>query len=168
MHAFHNLVNAILVIVFIYALALFLRRKGTLTEEHSLTLARIVTDLCLPAIIFVSLARQSIRLDQIKEGVPMKSRWIGIVVIISFILGLAATGWTASYKPEYKLSVVVAPTSPWGQGAQMFADLVKEKSDGRINIRCYFSGRLLAGKQTNEFLLLKQGVADFALGSTIN
>lgn len=98
----------------------------------------------------------------------MKSRWIGFVVIISFILGLAATGWTASYKPEYKLSVVVAPTSPWGQGAQMFADLVKKKSDGRINIKCYFSGRLLAGKQTDEFLLLKQGVADFALGSTIN
>ena len=98
----------------------------------------------------------------------MKSGWIGFVVIISFILGLAATGWTANYKPEYKLSVVVAPTSPWGQGAQMFADLVKKKSDGRINIKCYFSGRLLAGKQTDEFLLLKQGVADFALGSTIN
>ena len=98
----------------------------------------------------------------------MKSRWSGLVVIISFVLGLAATGWTASYKPEYKLSVVVAPTSPWGQGAQLFADLVKQKSDGRINIKCYFSGELFAGKQTNEFLLLKQGVADFAVGSTIN
>ncbi|MBA4397451.1 MAG: TRAP transporter substrate-binding protein DctP [Syntrophus sp. (in: bacteria)] len=98
----------------------------------------------------------------------MKNRWIGFVVIISFVLGLAATGWTASYKPEYKLSVVVAPTSPWGQGAQLFADLVKQKSDGRINIKCYFSGELFAGKQTNEFLLLKQGEADFAVGSTIN
>jgi tripartite ATP-independent transporter DctP family solute receptor len=98
----------------------------------------------------------------------MKSRWIGFIVIISFVLGLAATGWTASYRPEYKLSVVVAPNSPWGQGAQLFADLVKQKSDGRINIKCYFSGELFADKQTDEFLLLKQGVADFALGSTIN
>jgi tripartite ATP-independent transporter DctP family solute receptor len=98
----------------------------------------------------------------------MKSSWIGFIVIISFVLGLAATGWTASYKPEYTLSVVVAPNSPWGQGAQMFADLVKKKSDGRINIKCYFSGELFADKQTDEFLLLKQGVADFALGSTIN
>ena len=36
------------------------------------------------------------------------------------------------------------------------------------NIKCYFSGQLFAGRQTNEFLLLRQGVADFALGSTIN
>ena len=58
MHVFHNLINAILVIVLIYALALYLREKGSLTEDHSLTLARIATDLCLPAIIFVSLAKQ--------------------------------------------------------------------------------------------------------------
>jgi len=39
MHAFHSLVDAILIIVFIYAIALLLRRKGVLKEEHSLTLA---------------------------------------------------------------------------------------------------------------------------------
>jgi NAD-dependent dihydropyrimidine dehydrogenase PreA subunit len=44
----------------------------------------------------------------------------------------------------------------------------QKKSDGRINIKCYFSGQLFAGKQTDEFLLLKQGVTDFAIGSTIN
>jgi len=71
MSVFHNLINAILVIVCIYALALFLRRKGTLTEEHSLTLARIVTDLCLPAMIFVSLAKHAIRLDQIDPALAM-------------------------------------------------------------------------------------------------
>jgi hypothetical protein len=31
-----------------------------------------------------------------------------------------------------------------------------------------FAGQLFAGKQTNEFTLLNQGVADFAFGSTIN
>jgi hypothetical protein len=71
MSVFHNLVNAILVIVFIYVLALILRKKGTLTEEHSLTLARIVTDLCLPAVIFVSLAGQSISFDQIAPVLVM-------------------------------------------------------------------------------------------------
>ncbi len=71
MQVFHYLINSILVIVLLYALALLLRRKGTLTEEHSLTLARIVTDLCLPAIIFVSLAKQSIRLDQIAPALVM-------------------------------------------------------------------------------------------------
>jgi len=68
---FPHLVKAITVIVILYALALHLRRKGTLTEEHSLTLARIVTELCLPAMIFVSLARQTIRLDQIEPAMVM-------------------------------------------------------------------------------------------------
>lgn len=74
----------------------------------------------------------------------------------------------ASYKSEYKLSVVVGPKGPWGEGASRFAELVLKKSDGRIHIKPYFSGQLFAGKQTNEFLLLRQGVIDFALGSTIN
>lgn len=71
MHAFHSLVDAILIIVFIYAIALLLRRKGVLKEEHSLTLARIVTDVCLPAVIFVSLARQSIRFEQMVPALVM-------------------------------------------------------------------------------------------------
>jgi len=76
MHLVHNLViqhliNSILVIASIYVLALLLRRTGTLKEEYSLTFARIVTDLCLPAIIFVSLAKQSIRLDQIAPVLVM-------------------------------------------------------------------------------------------------
>lgn len=89
MDTFHNLVNAILVIVAIYALALLLRRKGTLTEEHSLTLARIVTDLCLPAIIFVSLARQSIRLDQIAPALVMlglELTCIALAWVVSILL----------------------------------------------------------------------------------
>jgi len=86
MNVFHNLVNAILVIVCIYALALYLRRKGTLTEEHSLTFARIVTDVCLPAIIFVSLAKHSIQLDQLAPALTM----LGLEL---FCIALA---WTVS------------------------------------------------------------------------
>jgi len=70
----------------IYALALYLRRKGTLTEEHSLTFARIVTDVCLPAIIFVSLAKHSIQLDQIAPALAM----LGLEL---FCIALA---WTVS------------------------------------------------------------------------
>jgi tripartite ATP-independent transporter DctP family solute receptor len=69
---------------------------------------------------------------------------------------------------EYKLSVVVGPQSPWGQAAQMWADEVYNKTGGRVYIRVYYSGQLFAGQQTNEFQLLSQGVADFAVGSVIN
>ncbi|MCX8118651.1 MAG: DctP family TRAP transporter solute-binding subunit [Desulfobacterota bacterium] len=89
------------------------------------------------------------------------------VVFGLVLFGIGETGATM-YKPEYKLSLVIGPQTPWGQAAQKFADLVKERSGGKINIKCYFAGQLFAGMQTNEFLILRQGVADFAVGSTIN
>ena len=63
---------------------------------------------------------------------------------------------------------MVGPAGPWGESAAKFADLLKERTQGRINVKNYFAGQLFAGKQTNEFTLLNQGVADFAFGSTIN
>jgi len=86
----------------------------------------------------------------------------GLALIFSINVG------ATTYKPEYKLSLVIGPQTPWGQAAQKFAALVKERSGGKINIKCYFAGQLFAGMQTNEFLILRQGVADFAVGSTIN
>jgi TRAP-type transport system periplasmic protein len=90
---------------------------------------------------------------------------------IFFLLfwAVPAVLWAASdYKDEYKMSVVVGPKLPWGEGATKFADLVRERTDGRINIKVYTSSSLMAGKQTNEFLIHRQGVADFCLASTIN
>ncbi len=72
------------------------------------------------------------------------------------------------YKKEYKLSIVVGPNSPWGQAGKYFAENVKKRTNGRINVRVYYGGQLFAGKQTNEFLLLRNGIADFAIASTIN
>lgn len=74
----------------------------------------------------------------------------------------------SNYKKEYKMSVVVGPKLPWGAGATKFADLVRERTEGRINIKVYTSSSLMAGKQTNEFLIHRQGVADFCFASTIN
>jgi tripartite ATP-independent transporter DctP family solute receptor len=95
-------------------------------------------------------------------------RAVLVFSIIALVLSFASVSLAANYKSEYKLSVVVGPNTPWGQGAQKFADIVRKETNGRINIKPYFSGQLYAGKQTNEFLLVRQGVADFALASTIN
>ncbi len=98
----------------------------------------------------------------------MVRRLFGLMLVVALLLGLAGTGFSANYKPEYKMSIVVGPTGPWGEGAARFAEAVKKQTEGRVNIKPYYSGQLFAGKQTNEFLLMKQGVIDFALGSTIN
>ncbi len=94
---------------------------------------------------------------------------VGLILLTALtVLALAAPALGAGYKKQYKLSIVVGPNSPWGQLGQRFADEVRKATQGRINIKCYFAGKLFAGKQTNEFMLLRQGVADFAVGSTIN
>lgn len=100
-----------------------------------------------------------------KRGVPCLL--FALVVWVSLAM-LPPVPASAAYKSEYKLSVVVGPKFPWGEGATKFADLVRERTKGRINIKVYTSSALMAGKQTNEFLILKQGVADFAFASTIN
>ena len=66
------------------------------------------------------------------------------------------------------MSVIPNRETSWGRAAIRFADGVKFRTNGRIQIKTYFDGQLSAGQQTTEFQLLQQGVADFAIGSTIN
>jgi tripartite ATP-independent transporter DctP family solute receptor len=74
----------------------------------------------------------------------------------------------SNYKAEYRMSLVVGTAFPWGKGGQIWADLVKERTQGRINIKLYPGVSLIQGDQTREFSALRQGVIDMAIGSTIN
>ncbi len=97
--------------------------------------------------------------------------FLGIIALCLGLLALPLADLSEAatpYKSEYKLSVVPGATSGWGMTAQYFADLVRERSNGRINIKVYPSSQLLSGKQTNEFSMLRNGAIDFALASTIN
>ena len=73
-----------------------------------------------------------------------------------------------AYKSEYRLSLVLGPPSPWGMAGQIWSDLVKQRTQGRINIKLYPGVSLIQGDQTREFSALRQGVIDMAVGSTIN
>ena len=95
-------------------------------------------------------------------------RFLVTALVTTLSLTAPAAPAVAQYKPEFKSSLVTGPAGPWGEAAIKFADLLKERTQGRIIVKNYFAGQLFAGKQTNEFLLLNQGVADFAFGSTIN
>jgi TRAP-type transport system periplasmic protein len=88
---------------------------------------------------------------------------------LTLVLGLLATPLAAhAYQREFKMSINANEETAWGTAGIRFASVLRSQTQGRINTRNYFDGRLFAGKQTNEFLLLQQGVADFAIGSTIN
>ena len=66
------------------------------------------------------------------------------------------------------MSLVLGPAFPWGKGGQIWSELVKERTQGRINIKLYPGVSLIQGDQTREFSALRQGVIDMAVGSTIN
>jgi tripartite ATP-independent transporter DctP family solute receptor len=93
--------------------------------------------------------------------------------IAGFILAAAAlvlTGPAAAqkYQTEYRLSTVVGTAFPWGKGGEIWANLVRERTSGRINIKMYPGTSLVGGDQTREFTAIRQGVIDLAIGSTIN
>ncbi|MBU2409068.1 MAG: C4-dicarboxylate ABC transporter, partial [Gammaproteobacteria bacterium] len=65
---------------------------------------------------------------------------IATLVAASAALSLAVLPTAASaqnYKSEYKMSLVVGTAFPWGKGGEIWANLVKERTNGRINIKLY-------------------------------
>lgn len=83
-------------------------------------------------------------------------------------LGAVLPAAAQNYKSEYRMSLVVGPAFPWGKGGEIWANKVREKTQGRINIKLYPGVSLIQGDQTREFSALRQGVIDMAVGSTIN
>ena len=72
------------------------------------------------------------------------------------------------FKKEYKMQLNVPASFYWGMGATKFAELVKEKTNGQINVKPYYSSVLLKGAQLKSAQLVANGVIDCAYESTIN
>lgn len=72
------------------------------------------------------------------------------------------------YKAEYKMSTVVGPAFAWGKGGENFANFVRERTNGRINIKQYPGASLVQGQQDREFAAMRQGVIDVLCGAPIN
>lgn len=73
-----------------------------------------------------------------------------------------------NYKAEYKMSTVVPPAFAWGKGGEIFGNLVRERTAGRINIKQYPGASLVQGQQDREFSAMRQGVIDVLCGAPIN
>lgn len=79
-----------------------------------------------------------------------------------------ATSGAADYKAEYKISTVVPAPFPWGIAAEKWAELVGQRTEGRIVMKVYPGAQLVSGDQTKEFSALRRGTIDMSVGSTIN
>ncbi len=95
-------------------------------------------------------------------------------VVALFVVALALAWLTpppaiaADYKAEYKLSTVLAKPMPWGIAGERWAELISQKTNGRIKVKQYPGTSLVGGDQTKEYTAIRQGAIDMAIGSTIN
>lgn len=89
-------------------------------------------------------------------------------VLLAATLAIAPLAHSQNYRAEYKLSTVLPASYAWGKAGERWAELVKEKTQGRINIKMYPGMSLVGGDQTKEFSALRQGTIDLSIGSTIN
>lgn len=97
-----------------------------------------------------------------------------MLTVAAIAAATLVAGWSlpaaaqTKYAAEYRLSTVVGTAFPWGKAGERWADLVRQRTSGRINIKMYPGTSLVAGDQTREFSAIRQGVIDLAIGSTIN
>jgi TRAP-type transport system periplasmic protein len=98
----------------------------------------------------------------------MRRNLLLIVSAAALAFALPAAAQQGKYRAEYRLSTVVGTAFPWGKGGEIWANLVRERTNGRINIKMYPGASLVGGDQTREFTAIREGVIDLAIGSTIN
>lgn len=91
-----------------------------------------------------------------------------LMVTLACLSQLPTPAQSQDYRPEYSVSTVLPAPFPWGLAADRWAELVAERSEGRINLRIYPGTQLVAGDQTREFAAMRRGIIDMAIGSTIN
>jgi TRAP-type C4-dicarboxylate transport system substrate-binding protein len=78
----------------------------------------------------------------------------------------AGSAWADAYRAEYRLSTVLGTAFAWGQAGERWAELVKEKTQGRINIKLYPGTSLVGGDQTREFTAKESSTSPSARPST--
>ena len=99
----------------------------------------------------------------------MKKTLFKSALLVAAFAALAPAAFAqAAYKPEYRLSTNVNNAFPLGRGAETWAKLVNERTQGRINVKWYPGSSLVGGETTREFTALRQGTIDFNVASVIN
>jgi tripartite ATP-independent transporter DctP family solute receptor len=93
---------------------------------------------------------------------------LAAVLCVSVLVLFSPLSQAAEFKKEYKMQLNVPASYYWGMGATKFAELVKEKTKGQINVKPYYSSSLLRGAQLKSAQLVAKGVIDCAYESTIN
>lgn len=87
-----------------------------------------------------------------------------LFVLLSIVVFLVTISLAADAKVVIKLGHIAEPTNPYGQGADYFAKLVAEKSNGEIEVQVFPSSQLGAQKELIEGVIY--GTIDMTLTGT--
>jgi TRAP-type C4-dicarboxylate transport system substrate-binding protein len=82
-------------------------------------------------------------------------------------LAVAATVGATDPPEPWKLSTAVGPTFALGKAGARWAQLIVDKSDGKVSVRVVPGAALASRDPAREFIALRDGAADLAVGSTL-
>jgi TRAP-type transport system periplasmic protein len=111
-----------------------------------------------------------------KTMLQKKFRYFAVVLILALsLLAVSCVSSPASSLStpndiparNWKMSVVTSEDSSWAKGARLFADSVKKRTGGRIQIKVYPDGALAGGDQVKELNMLREGGIDFTYHSNL-
>jgi len=93
--------------------------------------------------------------------------YILLAGLVLTLFGCSAASVSDIPARNWKMSVVTNEDSSWTKGARLFADLVKQRSGGQIQIAVYPNGELAGGNQLKELTMLQDGSIDFTYHSNL-
>ena len=110
-------------------------------------------------------------------GGPIAIAWRRIPAARLLLAALAlATGVGLGFGPAqqakdplepWKLSTAVGPAFALGKAGERWAQLIAEKADGKLAVRLFPGAALAQRDPAREFVALRDGAADLAVGSTL-
>jgi TRAP-type C4-dicarboxylate transport system substrate-binding protein len=90
-----------------------------------------------------------------------------LLAMLAFVAA-ASRAQDATDKPrEWKLSTAIGPAFALGGAGERWARLIAERSGGKLAVKLYPGATLSQRDPAREFLALRDGTADLAVGSTL-
>ncbi|MET0682668.1 MAG: TRAP transporter substrate-binding protein DctP [Casimicrobiaceae bacterium] len=89
------------------------------------------------------------------------------LLVALFLAATVASAGEPNALPEAKLSTAVGPAFALGKAGERWAKLVAERSGGKIPARLFPGATLAHNDPAREFIALRDGAADLAVGSTL-
>jgi predicted permease len=118
MNYFYTLLGSLFILVALVLLALLLRNRSILSSDHEALFSRLVTDLCLPALIFVNLSRRTFEAEKLLLALIMLC-----TILIACSLGFVAGKLLKMDKKSIGAFVLV---SGWGSSSTLGYALIMQ------------------------------------------